>query len=140
MEEIKKRLIEAPTLAFFDPKRRLRVSHDAYGVGVVLEQFYPLWKNKTNIWKLVYYASSALTPTEQRYTQIEKEAQAPTLACKKVLQFIIGAPGHTLHTDHKPIVSLIGSNSISELSPRLQRFQMRLNQFSYTIERVPGKA
>jgi len=50
-----------------------------------------------------------------------------------VLRFII-------QTDHKPLVSLLeGLKQLDALSPRIQRFRMRLMRYSYTIAHVPGK-
>ena len=46
----------------------------------------------------------------------------------------------TLQSDHKPLISLLGSSkTISELPPRIQRFRMRLMRFKYDIVHVPGK-
>ena len=44
-----------------------------------------------------------------------------------------------VETDHKPHVSLLGFKHLDELSPRIQRMQMHLMKFSYTISDVPGK-
>ena len=42
-------------------------------------------------------------------------------------------------TDHKPLVSLLGSKPLDSLPLRVQRFRMRLMRFTYTISHVPGK-
>ncbi|KAI4890554.1 hypothetical protein NFI96_006207, partial [Prochilodus magdalenae] len=42
-------------------------------------------------------------------------------------------------TDHKPLVSLLGSKNLDELPPRIQRLRMRLMKFTYTVSHVPGK-
>uniref|UniRef100_A0A3Q4GEX3 Macro domain-containing protein n=1 Tax=Neolamprologus brichardi TaxID=32507 RepID=A0A3Q4GEX3_NEOBR len=55
----------------------------------------------------VAYASRSLTPTEQRYAQLEKEALALTWACERFSDFILGLHLE-LETDHKPLVSLLG--------------------------------
>ena len=44
-----------------------------------------------------------------------------------------------VETDHKPLVSLLGYKNLDELSPRIQRMQMRLIRFPYTISHVPEK-
>ena len=43
-----------------------------------------------------------------------------------------------LETDHKQLVSLLSSKK--NLSPRIQRFRMRLMRYMYTIAHVPGKS
>ncbi len=76
--------------------------------------------------------------TEQRYAQIEKEALASTWACERFAEFLIGKSFH-IETDHKPLIPLLGSKSLDELPPRIQRLRMRLMWFVYTISHVAGK-
>lgn len=146
LKAIKEKLVSAPALAFFDPAKRVRVSADSssYGLGAVLENFWPTWEHNgvvhTDVWRPVYYASRTLTDTERRYAQIEKEALALTWACEKFAMFVTGAQDLLLRTDHKPLVSLLGCKPLSELTPRLQRLRMRLMRFSYEIEHVAGKS
>lgn len=45
-----------------------------------------------------------------------------------------------METDHKPLLEILQSKPIDELSPRLQRMRIRLMRFSYKIEYVPGKS
>ena len=88
--------------------------------------------------KPVAYASRALTPTEQRYTTIEKEALGITWACERFRDLLIGKQFH-IETDHKPLVSLLGRKDIAELSSRIQRFRKRLMDFTYTISHIEGR-
>ncbi|GFO24966.1 Pol polyprotein [Plakobranchus ocellatus] len=137
MTKVKSIMTQTPLLSHYDARKETRVSADAskYGLGAVLLQ-----KNKRgNEWKPVFYASRSLTPTEARYAQIEKEAFAATWACEKFAGFIIGLPQFTIETDHKPLLVLLKKKELNELTPRLQRFRMRLMRFSYKIEYVPGK-
>ena len=77
---IKKALTESPVLAPFDPNIQTTVSADAssYGLGAVLFQ-----EQKNGEKRAVAYISRAMSPTEQRYAQIEKEALALTWACER---------------------------------------------------------
>ena len=70
----KKQLSSTPVLAHYSPDKPTKVSVDvsSYGLGGVLLQ------KEENDWKPVFYASRSLTPTEQRYAQVEKEALAVT--------------------------------------------------------------
>ncbi|KAK3708825.1 hypothetical protein QZH41_019571, partial [Actinostola sp. cb2023] len=122
-------------LAHYNAKLDTIVSADAssYGLGAVLLQ-----KQPNNHWRPVAYHSRALTETEQRYAQIEKEALATTWACERFSDYLVGKSFH-IQTDHKPLVPLLGSKDIDGLPPRIQRFRMRLMRFHYTIEHVPGK-
>ncbi len=70
--------------------------------------------------------TSWMTPTEQRYAQIEKEALA---RFSDYLDFLI-------QTDHKPLVPLF---SVKALPIRVQRFRMRMLRYRFNIEHIPGK-
>ncbi len=134
-DNIKAELTTPPGLALYDPKAETLVSADSssYGMGAVLLQ------RKTDTdWKPVAYASRALSNTEQRYAQIEKEALASTWACERFAEFLIGK-SFLIETDHKPLIPLLGSKSLDVLPPRIQRLRMRLMRFVYTISHVAGK-
>ena len=116
--QIKQELSNCPVLALYDPSRDTMVSADAssYGLGAVLTQ-----RQEDQQWKPVAYASRALSPTEERYAQIEKEALGITWACERFREYLVGML-FRVETDHKPLVSLLGEKNLEELSPRLQRF------------------
>lgn len=44
-----------------------------------------------------------------------------------------------MHTDHKPLIALLGHKQLDELTVRIQRFRMRLMRYHFTISRIPGK-
>ena len=103
---IKKSLCSTPILALYDPNLQTRLSADAssYGLGAVLMQ-----KQDNNQWRPVAYASRALTPTEQRNAQIEKEALGIIWASERFADFLIGLKYH-IETYHKPLVPLLSTN------------------------------
>ncbi|XP_030204757.1 uncharacterized protein K02A2.6-like [Gadus morhua] len=132
---LKEALISPPVLAMYDTSRDTKVSADAssYGLGGVLLQ---KWDSE---WRPVAYASRSLSPTEQRYAQVEKEALGLTWACERFRDFLLGKH-FCLETDHKPLLSLLGAQALDLLPPRIQRFRMRLMRYSYDIVHVPGKS
>ena len=134
-QTIKQQLSSAPVLAFYHPGRPTVVSADSssYGLGAVLTQ-----QQHDGTWRPVAYCSRSLSTAEQRYAQIEKEALASTWACDRFNDYLLGKQFH-IETDHKPLVTLLGSKNIDELPIRLQRFRLRLMRYSYTISHVPGK-
>ena len=134
-DELKRELSSSPTLALYDPKRETIISADAssYGIGGVLLQ-----KQPDQEWRPIAYASRALTSTEERYAQIEKEALAVTWTCECFSDYLLGMTFH-IQTDHKPLVPLLGSKILDELPVRVQRFKMRLMRFKFTISHVAGK-
>ena len=133
-EEVKGILATSPVLALFDQTRETVVSADAssYGLGAVLLQKQPDGELKP-----ISYISRSLTPTEQRYAQIEKEALAFTWACERFADYLLGMDFH-IHTDHKPLVPLFGVKNLDELPIRVQRFRLRMMRYKFTISHVPG--
>ena len=90
--------------------------------------------------KPVAYKSRALTPTEQRYAKIEKEALAFTWACESLSDYLLGLRFH-IETDHKPLVPLFSpKKGLDELPLQLQRFRLRMMRYSFSISHVPGKS
>lgn len=130
---MKEELTRPTTLALYDPSAPTKISADAsaYGLGAVLLQ-------KFDTWKPVAFASQSVSETERRYAQIEKEALATTWACEKFADFVVGKHIE-IETDHKPLVPLLGAKHLDCLPPRILRFRLRLDRFSYDINHVPGK-
>lgn len=118
-EKIKKELSSPPVPAQYSPKKETMVSADTSSDPVV-------------------YISRSLTPTEVQYAQIEKEALAATWACERLSSYLLGLE-FTVRTDHKPLISLLGSRSLDNLPPRILKFRQRLLRFNYKIIHVPGK-
>ena len=86
-------------LALYNPTANTVVSADtsSYGLGVIL---VPLRSNSMVSGNLSFILRS-LTPTEQKYSQIEKEALALTWACEHFAKLLLGIE-FKLETDHKP--------------------------------------
>lgn len=77
-------LTQAPVLRFYDHKKPLTLQADSSKDGLracLLQGGQPLC-----------YASRALTDTEKRYAQIEKELLAIIFAAKRFHQYIFGRP------------------------------------------------
>ena len=134
-KEIKEALSSSEVLALYDPTRETILSADAssYGLGAVLRQRQP-----NGDLRPIAYISRALTETEQRYAQIEKEALATTWACERFQHYLLGMH-FTVETDHKPLVPLLSSKNLDEMPLRVQRFRLRLMRYSYSITHVVGK-
>ena len=134
-EEVKKSLTTAPLLSLFDPTKETVVSADAssYGLGAVLLQRQP-----DGGMRPISYNSRSMSPTEQRYAQIEKEALALTWACERFSDYLVGLT-FTIETDHKPLVPLFSYKNLDELPLRVQRFRMRMMRFSFSIHHIPGR-
>ena len=82
------------------------------------------------------YVSRALTETEQRYSNIERELLAIVFALER-LNHTFGMT-ITFQIDHQPLQS-IWKKSIVSTSPRLQRLLLRLAHYNLNIEFLRGK-
>ena len=133
--KVKETLTETPVLSLFDPNLETIVAADAssFGLGAVLKQ-----RQQTGDIKPVAYISRAMTPTERRYAQIEKEALAFTWAYERLSDYLTGLRFH-IETDHKPLVPLFSTKNLEGLPLRVQRFRLRMMRYSFTITHAPGK-
>ena len=131
--ELKKTLSSKPVLSFFDQRLPTKISSDASkdGLGAVLLQCHG------QDWRPVAYAARGMTACETRYAQIEKECLGITFGCKKFHQYVFGLPDLTLETDHKPLIPL-SQKPLSEMTPRIQRLMLKLQQYSYKLEWTAG--
>ncbi|XP_054290024.1 uncharacterized protein K02A2.6-like [Macrosteles quadrilineatus] len=128
-EALKEEITKVPVLAYFDGRKKSTLSVDAskFGLGaVVFQNDHPIG-----------YSSSALTATQQRYSQIEKELLAVVNGCKKFHYYLYGTD-FTIETDHKPLLGLL-NKPIASLSPRLQRMMMELMRYNFKLVHVPVK-
>ena len=81
----------------------------------------------------VSFASRALTQTETRYAQIEKELLAIVFACEKFDVYIFGRDVVHVETDHKPL-----EKSLCDAPARLQRMLLRLQRYNLEVKYKKG--
>ena len=125
LAQLKDALASSPVTAYFDPAKEAEISVDASPVGLaaILSQV----NTQTGESHVITYASRSLTETEQRYSQTEREALAVVRACEYLHLYIYGKPV-TVHTDHKPLVSIYG-NPNSKPTARIERWALRLQPY-----------
>jgi len=128
-EKIKKVLTEQPVLQFFNVKKPILVSCDASksGLGAVLMQ-----DNKP-----VAFASRALTDTETRYAQIEKELLAVVFAVERFNQYTYGQTVH-FGSDYRPLEKIM-MKPLNQSPLWLQRMLLRLQKYDIKLKYRPGK-
>ena len=85
----------------------------------------------------VAYASRALTETEIRYSQIEKELLAITFACRKFRDYIYGKE-ITIETDHEPLITIM-KKPLHSAPMRLQRMKLQLQRYNFRLIYKAGK-
>ena len=86
------------------------------------------------------YASRALTTTDRKYAQIDKEALAIVYGIKNVFTNIYMVVIFIIHTDHKPVMYLFNENrSIPPTaSARIQRWALAISGYTYQIQHRSG--
>jgi hypothetical protein len=131
----KEKIRNLPSLQYFNVNKKVVVSADAssYGLGAVILQ-----RSGDNLVPIAF-ASRAMSETERRYSQIERECLASAWACEKFRKYLIGLPEFDLWTDHKPLVPLIDRKSLDQAPLRCQRLLIRLMQFNPVVSHKPGK-
>jgi hypothetical protein len=127
-QKLKIMTTNAPILRYFDPKLPLTLSVDASqkGLGpVILQEGKP-----------IAYTSRALTASQQRYAQIEKETLAIVHECEKFHQYIFGRKTK-VETDHKPLQAIF-RKPLYQTPPRLQRLLLTLQKYDFHVEYKQG--
>ena len=126
---IKTVLTSNPVLKFYDSKKPVKISVDAScgGLGAVLMQDdHP-----------IAYASRALTDTQKKWAQVEKEMYAIVFGCEKFSHYMYGK--HVdIETDHKPLEAII-KKPLARVPARIQRLLLRLQKYDVTLTYRPGK-
>ena len=125
---MKREIIRAPVLAYYNPKKETILQTDASikGLGACLLQDH----------KPVYFASKALTETQRGYVAIELESLAVAWAMEKFHHFLY-ASHFILETDQKPLEAIL-SKSLNQATPRLQRILIRTFPYTFTVRYIPG--
>ena len=134
-EALKEALSCEPVLACFRLNSPTYVITDAspVGLGAILLQDQTNGERKP-----IAYISRSLTPTERRYSQIEREALGCVWAVERLHNYLFGIT-FTLLTDNKPLSSMFDPQSSKVLPPRIQRLAWRLHQYNFHIQHVSGK-
>ena len=129
VDEIKQLVTKTPVLAYYDPTSEVTIQCDASQTGLgatLLQRGRP-----------VAFSSRALTPTEQRYAQIEKETLAIVHACTKFDQYLYGKANIQVESDHKPLESIF-KKDILKSPKRLQRMLLFLQKYDLKVKFKKG--
>ena len=130
LEELKKAVSSTPVLRYYNLQEEVTLQCDASQSGLgaaLLQNGQP-----------VAYTSRALTPTETRYAQIEKELLAIVFACEHFEAYIFGRDVVHVETDHQPL-EMIVLKPLNSAPSRLQRMLLRLQKFNLQVKYKKGK-
>jgi hypothetical protein len=128
--ELKQLLSQSPILKLPDLDKQFILQTDASGfaLGAVLLQ------ETDGIKHPVAYASRKLLSRECNYIVGERECLAVVWAVQKFSRFLI-ANHFVLETDHRPLECL---NAVNTSNPRIMRWGLALQSFSYTVRYIRG--
>ena len=111
-----------------------------YGLGATLLQPATDNNGSRNVqWQPVAYSSSSLSPTEQRYAQIEKETLAIVRAFHKFDQLLFGKSDVTVHSDHQPLETIF-KHPLASAPRRLQSMILTLQRYTFRVEYRKGSS
>ena len=130
--DIKQKFVDVIKLDHIHPEYPFILQTDGSdkGIGGVLYQENPQkYKN------VVTLVSRCLTPAEKNYTTTEIELLAIVYCVNQLRTYLLGRDFHIL-TDHKALTFL---SSTPFLSQRLIRWNLILQQYSYTITHCIGR-
>ena len=128
-EQLKMKLTSTPVMAYFDTKKRSLVIVDGspYGISAILAQK----EHHSQQYKILSYASRALSPVETRYSQTDIEGLSLVWGIEHFRMFLIGSEFDVI-TDHKALESIF-NNPRSRPPARIERWMMRLQPFNFKV-------
>ncbi|KAK2724332.1 hypothetical protein QYM36_000994, partial [Artemia franciscana] len=116
-------------ISFFNYKSlnvELKVDASSHGLGA----------NLCSDGEVVAYASHALSKTEQKYSQLEKELYTIVYGCKHFHHYLYGRRVNVI-TDHCPLETIV-RNPIHKAPPRVQRLMLQLQAYNLHLQFRPG--
>jgi len=134
-KKVKDILINHTTLHLYNTNKPTKLRTDGSklnGISVILYQQHD------EKWVPISCASRFLSIHEKNYHPIEIEMLAVSWGCRKMHMYLHGLPHFKIQTDHKPLIPILNSKMLVDLSPRIQRMKMTLLPYTFTAEHVKG--
>ena len=133
-ELLKAELLSDHCVGYPDVNKPYNLYTDAcdYAMGAVLTQR----DEATGKEKAIYYISHRFNDVQKRWATIEKEAYAVVYAIDKLRPYVLGCPGITVYTDHKPLLCLFTEQM---KNTKIQRWAILLEEFRVKITYIKGE-
>ena len=143
---------EQTILATADPKKRLCLFTDAsekFWSGVLTQVEHSQFKSEKtpNEWEHnpLGFVSGAFRGSSVRWTMPEKECYAIVSSVIRLSHTLVSCAEFSLFTDHKNLLFMLNpsrfnSNVARHVVHKVQRWALRLAEFNFTIEHIPGEA
>ena len=134
-ECLKQIISEDTGIQFYNMAKPVQLHCDASarGIGACLMQ--PQDYTGT-AFRPIAYASKSLTPTEQNYSNLERELLTIVFGIERFNTYLSGRY-FTIVTDHHPLVA-ISTKDLMKAPPRVQRLLIRLQGYDFRITYKPG--
>ena len=131
-QTLKQALLNPPILAFPDPNKQFILYTDASdkAIGAILKQKHG------DVERIVHYISHSLSPTQQRWATLHKEAYSIIYTVDKLNHLLADTPTpFIIRTDHRPLESLLHGRHSNR---KLQMWAVMLSAYNYKIEYIKG--
>ena len=127
--QLKQKLTQAPVMAYFDTHKRsmLIVDGSPKGISGILTQR----DNDKASYKIISYASRALSSVESHYSQTDIEGLALVWAIEHFRLFLLGTEFDVV-TDHKALEAIF-NNPKSKPPARIERWILRLQPYNFRV-------
>ncbi len=137
LNKIKKELCNNPQLISYYNKDLktptiLQCNASTHGLGAWIRQI-----DHEGNEKIIGMASRSLTPTETRYSNLEREYLAVLFGLERFEYYLLGREV-IVETDHSPLEQIFKKN-LAETPSRLQRFILRCPKFDIKVKYKPGR-
>ena len=143
---------EQCVLATADPEKRLCLFTDASGnfwSGVLTQVDYCQFKSEKPPYEWDHYpvgfVSGAFRGSSMRWSMPEKECYAIVCSVIRLSHTLVSCAEFSLFTDHKNLLFMLNpsrfnSNVARHVVHKVQRWALRLAEFNFNIEHIPGES
>ncbi|POM65946.1 Hypothetical protein PHPALM_18267 [Phytophthora palmivora] len=144
-DDVKEALANAATLDFPDDKATTCLFTDASDVGyaIIITQvmdFDPMKPATEQQHHLTHCTSGTFTGSQCNWTVIEKEAFPIVVACDKLDYLLLRPRPFRMYCDHRNLIHIFAPHeSVKKyVKGKLLRWAMKLMNYRYVVEHVPG--